>query len=251
MILEQLTLFIIALLSNAMSAFAGGGSGLVQLPALILLGLPFPIALATHKIVTVALGVGAVLRLRQEKGLIDWKFAAFILGCGALGVITGAYIIVQVPPDIAKPTLAGLIISLGLYSLIKRELGQNNSPKNRDLKGQIIGGISITALGLLNGSFTAGTGLFVTMFLIQWYGLDYKRAVAYTMTLVGLFWNGLGGLTIAALGEPIHFPWIPALFIGSLTGGYLGAHMNTLTGNPWIKYAFTAVTLASGLALIV
>ena len=43
--LESLLLFLglglIAVIANAMSAFAGGGAGLVQLPALILLGLPF------------------------------------------------------------------------------------------------------------------------------------------------------------------------------------------------------------------
>ncbi len=46
----QLGLGLIALVANALSAFAGGGAGLVQLPALILLGLPFAMALATHKL---------------------------------------------------------------------------------------------------------------------------------------------------------------------------------------------------------
>lgn len=34
----QLALAAVALISNGLSAFAGGGAGLVQLPALILLG---------------------------------------------------------------------------------------------------------------------------------------------------------------------------------------------------------------------
>ena len=41
---------VVAFLANLLSAFAGGGAGLVQLPALILLGFPFPVALATHKV---------------------------------------------------------------------------------------------------------------------------------------------------------------------------------------------------------
>ena len=44
----QLGLLAVALVANALSALAGGGAGLVQLPALILFGLPFPVALATH-----------------------------------------------------------------------------------------------------------------------------------------------------------------------------------------------------------
>ena len=44
----QLLLFLISLLANLFSAFSGGGAGLIQLPALIFLGLPFVVALATH-----------------------------------------------------------------------------------------------------------------------------------------------------------------------------------------------------------
>ncbi len=46
---EQALLFAIALIANTFSSLAGGGAGLIQLPALLLLGLPFSIALATHK----------------------------------------------------------------------------------------------------------------------------------------------------------------------------------------------------------
>ena len=49
LLLLSLGLGLIAIIANALSAFAGGGAGLVQLPALILLGLPFASALATHK----------------------------------------------------------------------------------------------------------------------------------------------------------------------------------------------------------
>ena len=40
-LLLQLVLAAISVVANGLSAFAGGGAGLVQLPALILLGLPF------------------------------------------------------------------------------------------------------------------------------------------------------------------------------------------------------------------
>jgi hypothetical protein len=49
-----------------------------------------------------------------------------------------------------------------------------------------IGGAGLFAIGVLNGSLTSGTGLFVTLWLVRWFGLDYGRAVAYTLVLVGL-----------------------------------------------------------------
>ncbi|MDH5515973.1 MAG: sulfite exporter TauE/SafE family protein, partial [Gammaproteobacteria bacterium] len=41
MSIEQVLLFIISLVANIFSSFSGGGAGLIQLPALIFLGLPF------------------------------------------------------------------------------------------------------------------------------------------------------------------------------------------------------------------
>ncbi|MGV6826278.1 MAG: TSUP family transporter, partial [bacterium] len=64
--MDQLFLFLASLVANLFSAFAGGGAGLLQLPVLIFLGLPFGIALATHKVASVALGVGATLRHVKE-----------------------------------------------------------------------------------------------------------------------------------------------------------------------------------------
>ncbi|MEJ2645739.1 MAG: TSUP family transporter, partial [Gammaproteobacteria bacterium] len=66
---DQLLLLLISLGAKLLSAFSGGGAGLVQLPALIFLGLPFVVALATHKVATVALGIGASLRHLRERSL--------------------------------------------------------------------------------------------------------------------------------------------------------------------------------------
>ena len=86
---EYVLLFIVSLIANAFSAFAGGGAGLLQLPALIFLGLPFSVALATHKLASVALGIGATIRHFRERSL-NWRFSAVILGSGLPGVVLGA-----------------------------------------------------------------------------------------------------------------------------------------------------------------
>ena len=52
----------ISFFSNTFSAVSGGGAGLLQLPSLILFGVPYYQALASHKLATVALGLGGSLR---------------------------------------------------------------------------------------------------------------------------------------------------------------------------------------------
>ncbi|MDP3122998.1 MAG: sulfite exporter TauE/SafE family protein, partial [Thiobacillus sp.] len=109
--LEQLILFVAALAANFFSALSGGGAGLIQLPILIFLGLPFAVALATHKVASVALGLGATLRHLKESHL-ERRFSLIILGAGLPGVVLGAVTILQIPERVA--TLALGVLTLGL-----------------------------------------------------------------------------------------------------------------------------------------
>ena len=246
---NYIILFIVSLIANAFSAFAGGGAGLLQLPALIFLGLPFSVALATHKLATVALGIGASLRHFREKSL-ERRFVLLLLSAGIPGVIAGASIILQVPDRMAELALGILTMGLGIYSWLNNELGQAYKPIHRDRLGSLIGGMGLFAIGFLNGSLTSGTGLFVTLWLVRWFGLDYKRAVAHTLVLVGLFWNSSGALTLGLQGA-IKWDWIPVLLVASALGGYLGAHLSIVKGNRWIKRIFEWVTILVGLKLVI
>ena len=246
--IEQILLFLIALVANLFSAFAGGGAGLVQLPALLFLGLPFPIALATHKVASVALGLGATVRHLREKHL-EARFVVLLLVAGLPGVVLGASLILNIPDRVAEIALGLLTLSLGLYSFLKKDLGLHAALRNQSGWGFLLGAVVLFAIGVLNGSLTSGTGLFVTLWLVRWFGLDYKQAVAYTLVLVGLFWNGSGALTLGLLGE-IRWDWIPPLIVGSLIGGYLGAHFAIAKGSVWIKRGYEVVTVAVGLALL-
>jgi uncharacterized protein len=246
--LDQIGLFFISLVANCFSAFSGGGAGLIQLPVLIFLGLSFPVALATHKIASVALGVGATIRHLRESTL-ERNFAMFNLLCGLPGVVLGANIILFVPDRQAEVALGILTMSLGIYSFLNPSLGQEFQPKNRSGSQFWLGGLGLFLIGVLNGSLTSGTGLFVTLWQVKWFGLDYKRAVAYTLVLVGLFWNGSGALTLALLSS-VKWEWLPALLAGSLLGGYIGAHWAIKKGNQWIKHGFEIVTLVIGVKLV-
>lgn len=247
--MEHLLLFIVALIANFFSALAGGGAGLLQFPVLIFLGLPFAVALATHKVASVALGVGATARHLRESHL-EWRFCLYILAFGLPGVIVGASLILQVPEQLAQIALGVLTIGLGIYSFIKPALGQDYQPRQRDLRGMSIGAAAVFGVGFLNGSLTSGTGLFLTLWLVRWFGFDYKRAVAYTLVLVGLGWNFTGALTLGLIGE-IKWDWVPALLAGSFIGGYLGAHVSISRGNQLIKRAFEVITVLMGASLIV
>ena len=247
--LEQFVLFAASLTANFFSALSGGGAGLIQFPMLIFLGLPFGVALATHKVASVALGLGATLRHLKESHL-ERRLSLIILGAGLPGVVLGAMTILHIPEHIATLALGFLTLGLGLYSVFKPTLGMEHLPRNQQGAALAGGMAGLFVVGFLNGSITSGTGLFLTVWLIRWFGLDYTRAVAYTLILCGLVWNGTGALVLGVIGT-VAWSWMPALLAGSILGGYLGSHLAIRKGNLWIKRSFEIVTILIGLKLIV
>lgn len=247
--MQQLVLLAVSLVANIFSAFSGGGAGLVQFPVLIFLGLPFGVALATHKVASVALGLGATIRHLRE-GSLDSSLAKRILVFGLPGVVLGATVILDVPDRWAQTALGVFTIGLGVYSISNRQLGLTAQSIHLNALQAFIGGLGLFAIGVLNGSLSSGTGLFCTLWLVRWYGLSYQQAVAYTLILVGLFWNGTGAITLGLLGE-LKWEWLPVLLLGSLAGGYIGAHWSIIKGGRWIKRVFEVVTILVGLKLIV
>lgn len=134
--IEQLVLFLVSLVANTFSAFSGGGAGLIQFPLLIFLGLTFSVALATHKVASVALGLGAVLRYLSTSHL-ERQFIAIILFAGIPGVVLGSHLILFIPDNIAVFALGILTASLSLYSIFKPSLGQHYLPDKRDVHGYL------------------------------------------------------------------------------------------------------------------
>ncbi len=252
MYLNELSLIflltLIAVCANFLSAFSGGGAGLVQLPALILLGLPFSKALATHKLASIALGIGASIRHFQEKDFSKLH-TTLILGCGLPGVLIGSNIIFLIPNEVSTFALGLFTLLIGFFSSKRASNQKKQSPKNLNAIEILFGGFVIFIIGIINGSITSGTGLFVTLWLVNWFGFSYTKAIGYTLVLVGIFWNGTGALILVTNGE-VQWNWLPTLIFGSLIGGYLGAHFSLIKSESVVKKAFEIIAISMGISLI-
>ncbi len=248
-IFKSVYYFLISFFSNTFSAISGGGAGLLQLPALILSGVPYYQALASHKLATVALGIGGSLRnyksLRSDLW-VAWQILIF----GLPGVIFGTSIVRYISEQYLYLFLGIISILLAFYSFFKADLGLSSGINKPNLVNKIRFLIFVFLIGILNGSISSGTGLLVTILLIKTYGMDFTRAISLTFLTVGIFWNFTGSIFLSKIGSvPTNILII--LIIGSFTGGYFGAHLSKLKGNIVIKKAFTTVCLLVGISLLV
>ena len=247
-IYKSIFIFFISFFSNTFSAISGGGAGLLQLPALILSGIPYYQALASHKFATVALGLGG--SLRNYKTLKnDIHVACQILIFGLPGVIFGASMVEFISEQYFYLFLGIISIFLAFYSFFKSDLGLFSRNNEINLFQKIRFLFLIFLIGILNGSISSGTGLLVTILLIKSFGMDFLRAVSLTFFTVGIFWNFMGAIFLSKIGSmPLNL--LLLLIVGSFTGGYFGAYLSKLKGNSLIKKTFTVVCLFVGISLL-
>ena len=246
---KSIYIFLISFFSNTFSGISGGGAGLIQLPALILSGIPYYQALASHKFATVALGIGG--SLRNYKSLRNDIFVAYqILIFGLPGVIIGAFIVEYISEQYLYLFLGVISILLAYYSFHKSDLGLSSKNNKLYLVQKIRFLVFLFLIGILNGSISSGTGLLVTILLIKTCGMDFIRAVSLTFLTVGIFWNLTGAIFLSKIGSvPLNI--LVLLIIGSFTGGFLGAHLSKLKGNKLIKNTFTTVCFFVGISLLI
>ena len=246
---KSFSIFLISFFSNTFSAISGGGAGLLQLPALILFGVPYYQALASHKLATVALGIGG--SLRNYKSLKNDIYIAWqILIFGLPGVIIGASIVKFISEQFLYLFLGVISILLAFYSYFKSDLGLSSGNNQINLINKIRFLFFIFLIGILNGSISSGTGLFVTILLIKTFGIDFLRSISLTFFTVGIFWNFTGAIFLSKIGS-VPSKILILLIVGSFTGGYLGAHLSKLKGNKLIKKTFTIVCLFVGISLFI
>ncbi len=248
-IYKSISIFLLSFFSNTFSAISGGGAGLIQLPALILSGVPYYQALASHKLATVALGLGG--SLRNCKSLSnDIHVAWQILIIGLPGVIFGSSIVKYISEQYLHLLLGIISILLALYSFLKPDLGLSSGIYQLNLVQKIRFLILIFLIGILNGSISSGTGLLVTILLIKTFGMDFLRAISLTFFTVGIFWNLTGAIFLSKIGS-IPSNILIVLIIASFSGGYFGAYLSKLKGNILIKKTFTTVCILVGISLFI
>ena len=246
---SQIFLGVVSIVSNFISALAGGGAGLLQLPALLFFGLPFSKALATHKVASVALGLGASIPHLKSSNL-QKKYVVLILVSGIPGVLFGAYSASIFPSDFSTTLLAFLTLFISFFSIKNKNLGSSDKTIFISKFRIFLGSFGLFVIGFLNGYLSSGTGLFVTIWLITIFNLSFSVAVAYTLILVGIFWNSIGAVSLGLSGNII-WNYIPVLILGSLLGGYFGAYFSIFKGSKFIKHVFEIVSLSVGVSLLI
>ncbi|AII14937.1 hypothetical membrane protein, TauE/SafE family permease [Campylobacter iguaniorum] len=237
-------LFFIAVFSGFVDAIAGGG-GLITIPALISVGIPEHVALATNKL-QATFGSFTAAANFGLKGMIDYKSIIIGIIFTAIGAILGTIGVLLIDPKLIKYLIPFCLIAIFLYTIFRPKIGEEDRAKKMSSKAfYIIFGILI---GFYDGFLGPGTGSFWMFAMIALLGVHMKQAVANTKALN--FASNVVSLIVFIAGGQIL--WILGLImgVGQMLGAYLGSKMVIKKEVKFIKTMFLIVVALTILKLV-
>ncbi|MEM7795713.1 MAG: sulfite exporter TauE/SafE family protein [Cyanobacteria bacterium P01_C01_bin.118] len=240
--------FLASFIACFFSSLAGGGAGLILLPILLLLGLPFVNALACHKLAVGFIGLGSGYRYTKAR-LIDWRLFWWTGLTGVPFVIFGTRFAGRLSGEIMRPILGVVILVMVAIALLRKGHHLNHQPRPMRLKLWLLASCMLAPMAFYSGWVSAGAGIFTTYLYLQFFRYDQLHATAMTLSANGIFWNMIGAGSHIFLGHTV-WSLAPGLVGGALLGSYCGASLGIQQGNRFLRLIFLTSASITGVLLL-
>ena len=237
-----IALMLVAFSAGYIDAVAGGG-GMLQLPALLFVGVPPVAALATNKIVGLTGTSLAVMKYALEKK-IHWKIVYY----AAIPCLIASYIGSQVALTLSAAVLAWMIllcIPIALFFVLKKNT-DHGTAMPEDSPSKTI--LAISPLGFYDGLLGPGTGSYMAIAIHTFLKHSFLIATASVKPL-NLLTNLGAAIGFLIAGKVI---WIIALPMAacSALGGWLGGKSAIAGGEQFIRTVLISMLIFMLLANI-
>ncbi len=234
-----LALCVAAFGAGLIDAMVGGG-GLIQIPALfgLMPSQGHATLLGTNKISSV---VGTTFAAyKYAKAIqVPWNAVVPATAMALIGAYCGAYIVTQISTEVLRLMLPLLLIAVAIYTFLRKDLGSVHAPKLDKNRERFFGACVGLAIGFYDGFFGPGTGSFLMVAFVVFFGFDFLAATAgakmvnIACNLASLAWFAPAGHVIVALGL------LMAVF--NLAGARVGASLAIRKGAGFVRKALLAV----------
>ena len=249
--MESLSLepFVIALICG-MSFLAGfvdsiaGGGGLIQLPTLLVAGLPPSVALGTNKLCGLC-GVSTSLANFASQGKVLWKVAGVGLPFSLVGAMAGSKVVLLLDQHVTITVILIILPIIAIITLLPqkglRTATHMLSKKALYFYTPLICGV----MGFYDGFFGPGTGTFLIFGFYFFLRLHLVNASG--LAKVFNFASNLGAFFVFAVsGSILYSVGLPAALFNVL-GAFWGSRLAISRGQPLIRFF---LLLAFGLLFI-
>lgn len=217
--------------AGAINSLVGSGT-LVTFPTLVTLGYPPVVATMSNAIGLVAGGVSGTWGYRRElRG--QWNRLLWQMPASFIGALAGAWLLLHLPEKVFTEVVPVLLI-LALILVVIGPRIQNFAKKRAEAAGKSAEHVSprrmvaliigTFAVGVYGGYFTAAQGILLMGVMGALLPEDMQRMNA-AKNLLSLIVNVVAAVAYVAVAfDRISWAAAGLIALGSLVGGYLGAH---------------------------
>ncbi len=223
-----------------LNVIAGGGS-LLTLPILNFVGLDLGIANATNR-VSILLQNFSAMGLYHKRGRIKWREVWPYIIPAVAGAIIGTLTAVYMPPKAFRVIAAVSICTMGLLLIVKPTMWENPSGEPFS---PVVRTVVLFAVGIYGGFLQAGVGFLLIWAIVGGCKEDLKEANIIKIVVTALY--TVASLILFASFGMVNWYAAPALALGSMAGGNMGARFNLRGDKKWIRWLLTiAVFISAG-----
>lgn len=232
-----LFLIVVGFAASFIDSVVGGG-GLISVPALLFTGLPPGLVLGTNKL------AGTMSSLTSSasflaSGKIQIRLVAALFPLSLAGSVLGTVTVKHVPSSFLKPLVIVLLIAVTLYTLCKKNWGNQSRFAGWTPKNTIILGAGSLLIGFYDGFFGPGTGSFL-IFLFLMLGFDFVGASANSKVLN--LASNLGSLATFLALRSVNFYYGLPMGFAMIAGALVGSQVAVRKGSTYVKPLFISVT---------
>lgn len=215
----------LAAVAGFVDAVAGGG-GLISLPAFFIAGVPPHLALGTNKLMS-TFGTSISTWRYIKAGYVSFLPAVCCIPCAFAGSSLGAILVLHVSAAYLKVMLLFLLPATACFLMRKRSLSANT--ENFSVQKMIVAGmISASVIGIYDGFYGPGTGIFLILSLTL---LAHMRlAQANGLTKIINLSTDVAGLTVFISSDSVIFSLGIAAAAFNIAGNYVGSGFFKLRG---------------------
>lgn len=226
-----------------------GGSSIITVPVLIMLGMSPQSAVATNMFALVFLCATGFFFFGKRINVPHRGLIFFFTFLTLIGSLIGAFFVVAIDQVILKRTIAFTMIAMSVPVFFGGAAGERTGPVYKmTLPRVMLGALLVFALGIYGGFFSGGYMLMLGYVLVIIFDYNFFEATFLTK-IFNFFSSFVACLVFAAYGLIDYRLGLPLAVFMSI-GAWIGVHLALKKGNKWLKKVFILTTLALAIKLL-
>lgn len=222
-----------------------GGSGLIVIPLLLILGVSPTTAMATSKLQYAFGAMTSIFRFHRAR-LVQWKNILPMMIAAAVAGMAGAFALVYMDATLLGIIIPLLLIAATLYFIFSPRLSDVTSAARLSRAAFILG--PVMAIGFYDGFFGVGSASFYVLAMVWGLGLAAREATATTKVVD--FTSSIAALLVLASHHEVL--WLQGLLLGlgQIGGAWIGSGLVIKRGAKFIRPVLIMVSLGLSLKLL-